>query len=136
MKRLLIAITVIAAVVVAVVLLRPSRPNQGSATIKIGVLRHESSLPIYVADQLGFFRDAGLTVQLVEVPPGDHMPALISGRVDILSPTSFPVLFGVMSRNPGLLYAVFPGAEVSDGPTVYGLVISIHSTASRRSSAT
>lgn len=123
-------IVIVAVIVMAVVLLRPRQPVGQQPEVQIGVLKHESSLPIYIADELGFFTQAGLSVRLVEVPPGDHMPALISKRVDILSPTSFPVLFGVMLKNPGLLHAVFPGAELADGPTVYGFIVAKSSTAS------
>jgi len=94
-----------------------------AATLRIGVLKHESSLPMYIAEEFGLFTSHGVQVELVELPPGDHMPALLSGRVDILSPTSFPVLFGVMQQHPGTVYAVFPGAEVLGGPTVYALVV-------------
>lgn len=94
-----------------------------AGVVRIGVLKHESSLPIYIADEFGLFKAKGIDVEIVEVPPGDHMPALLSGRVDILSPTSFPVLFGVMHQHPSTVYAVFPGAEVLDGPTVYALVV-------------
>jgi len=93
------------------------------ADLKIGILKHESSLPIYIADELGYFKKNGLNVKLIELPPGDHMPALISDRVDIISPTSFPVLFGIMSENPDMLYAVFPGAEIVDGPILYGIIV-------------
>jgi ABC-type nitrate/sulfonate/bicarbonate transport system substrate-binding protein len=99
---------------------KPTSTNVGE--ISIGILRHESSLPFYVADELGLFKKYGLNVKLIELPPGDHMPALLSNRVDIISPTSFPVLFGVMLQHPGFLYAVFPGAELSEGPVVYGIV--------------
>jgi len=130
MKKFGIGIAVLVMTIVAIIVLRPKPPDSPPATIKIGVLKHESSLPIYLADELGLFSQSEFSVELVEVPPGDHMPALISRRVDILSPTSFPVLFGVMLKNPGLLHAVFPGAEIKGGPTVYGFVVGVSSTAS------
>lgn len=129
MKKFGIGIAVLVMIIVAILVLGPNPPDSPPATMRIGVLKHESSLPIYLADELGLFSQAGLSVALVEVPPGDHMPALISRRVDILSPTSFPVLFGVMLKNPGLLHAVFPGAEIEGGPTVYGFVVGVSSTA-------
>lgn len=130
MKKLWISIAAVLLIMLTVFFLRPHQSENPPPELKIGVLKHESSLPIYVADELGLFARAGISVQLVEVPPGDHMPALISKRVDILSPTSFPVLFGVMRKNPGFLYAVFPGAEIANGPTVYGFIVSKESTAS------
>jgi ABC-type nitrate/sulfonate/bicarbonate transport system substrate-binding protein len=51
------------------------------------------------------------------------MPALLTGRVAAISPTSFPILFGVLVQNPGIIYGLFPGAEVADGPLVYGLLV-------------
>lgn len=94
-----------------------------SRPIRIGILKHEGSLPFYVADETGLFTKHGLKITLVEVPPGDHIPALLADRVDILAPTSFPALFGVMLQHTNLLYAVFPGAEVTGGQTVYGFVV-------------
>jgi ABC-type nitrate/sulfonate/bicarbonate transport system substrate-binding protein len=106
-----------------------SNTSDGSAGIRIGILKHESSLPFYVADETGLFKKHGLEVTLVEVPPGDHIPALLSDRVDILTPTSFAPLFGLMLQHPNLLYAVFPGAEVTAGQTVYGFVVPANSGA-------
>jgi ABC-type nitrate/sulfonate/bicarbonate transport system substrate-binding protein len=108
---------------------KPASKPASHGPIRIGVLKHESALPIYVADELGLFKKHGLQVTLVEVPPGDHIPALLADRVDILTPTSFAPLFGLMLQHPDLLYAVFPGAEVTDGQTVYGFVVLSNSVA-------
>jgi ABC-type nitrate/sulfonate/bicarbonate transport system substrate-binding protein len=108
---------------------KPASNPATEGSIRIGILKHESSLPFYVADELGLFKKHGLNASLVELPPGDHMPALLSDRVDVLSPTSFPTLFGVMSQHPDLLFALFPGAEITDGQTVYGFVVTASSTA-------
>ena len=120
--RVGIGLLVVALLVTLFFIFWPHKPIPASV-IRVGILKHESSLPMYIAEEGGFFRNHGLQVQLVELPPGDHMPALIADRVEILSPTSFPTLFGVMAQNPDLLYAVFPGAEVTGGPTVYGLIV-------------
>jgi NitT/TauT family transport system substrate-binding protein len=119
-----IGIGLLAAVLVVAlfIIFSRSKPTPPT-TLRVGILKHESSLPMYIAEERGYFRNHGLQVQLVELPPADHMSALIADRVDILSPTSFPTLFGVMAQNQNLLYAVFPGAEVSGGPTVYGLIV-------------
>jgi len=108
---------------------KPTSKSAVQGSIRVGILKHESSLPFYVADELGLFKKHGLGVTLVELPPGDHMPALLSDRVDVLSPTSFTTLFGVMFQHPDLLYALFPGAEITEGPTVYGFVVATNSTA-------
>jgi NitT/TauT family transport system substrate-binding protein len=116
-------ILLVAATITLIVTIFLQDNSDITTDLRIGILKHESSLPIYIADELGYFGQNGINVKLVELPPGDHMPALISDRVDIISPTSFPVLFGVMSENPDLLYAVFPGAEIKDGPTLYGIIV-------------
>lgn len=124
-RRLFVCLATIIVAFLAIVLyivLRGGGPTQ-SGTIRVGILKHESALPFYVGKELGFFVKNGINVEFVELPPGDHMPALLADRVDIITPTSFTVLFGVMNQHPTLLYAVFPGAEVADGPPVYGLVV-------------
>lgn len=108
--------------------MRPTKQTD-TGPLRVGILKHESTLPIYIADEFKFFEKHGVRVQLVELPPGDHMPALLADRVNIISPTSFPTLFGVMSQHPNLLYAVFPGAEISDGQTVYGFIVKSDSQA-------
>lgn len=126
-KTLLLAVS--AAIGLLMASCRPASRLSAEGVIRIGVLKHESSLPIYVADEMGLFKKHGLDVKLIEVPPGDHLPALLADRVDILSPTSFPPLFGIMLQHPNVLYAVFPGAEVTGGQTVYGFVVPANSTA-------
>lgn len=121
MKKLFILLLTLACIVSFFFFVQQKNLSQN--LIRVGILKHESSLPFYVAEELGLFRGLPFKVELVELPPGDHMPALLSNRVDILSPTSFPVLFGLMNQNPGAVFAVFPGAEILNGPTVYGLVV-------------
>ena len=53
---------------------KPSSDAISQGRIRIGILRHESSLPFYVADELGLFKKHGLDVTLIELPPGDHIP--------------------------------------------------------------
>jgi ABC-type nitrate/sulfonate/bicarbonate transport system substrate-binding protein len=106
---------------------KPSSPAPAKP-LRIGILKHESSLPFYLADEAGLFKKHGLDATLVELPPGDHLPALLADRVDVVSPTSFPPLFGIMVQHTNLLYVVFPGAEVSGGQTVYGLIVRSNST--------
>ena len=57
-------------------------------TIIIGILKHESTLPFYVAEELGYFKKHNIDAELVDLPPADHMNALLSNRVDILSCTN------------------------------------------------
>lgn len=134
MKRLKIilvgiALFIIIAIVAIFTSFKPTSPPSPHKPIRVGILKHEGSLPFYIADEVGLFKKHGLEVTLIEEPPGDHLPALLADRVDILAPTSFPTLFGVMLQHTNLLYAVFPGAEVTGGQTVYGFVVPTNSQA-------
>jgi len=122
-KLLLIAVSIILISILAFYLfLKKDNSKSTSDEIKVGILIHESSLPIYLADSLGYFKDDGLNVKLIVLPPGDHLPALVSDRVDIISPTSFPMLLGAIENNPSIFYAVIPGAEIQNDETVYGII--------------
>lgn len=125
-KVALITIGVIAICITSFLLVKRQQTtvplDTDKETIRIGILKHESSLPIYLADELNIFQKHGLKIKLIELPAGDHLPALISDRVDLISATSFPVLYGVLENHPGLLYAIMPGAEVTEGETLYGIV--------------
>lgn len=99
------------------------RSFEPSNVLRVGILKHESSLPVVVAAERGLFAQHGLRVELVELSPSEHMSALLSGRVDVLSPTSFTTLFGVFANNPEELYALTPGAEVLENRPVYGFIV-------------
>lgn len=122
-KSLIFISTLLIGLIILFFLLTKEKNKQSvSNEIKIGILKHESSLPLYLADSLGFFKENDLIVKLIELPPGDHLPALVSDRVDIISPTSFPMLLGAIENNPNVFYAIMPGAEILGGETVYGIV--------------
>lgn len=114
----LFALLLLALIVYAVV-----RSFEPSSVLRVGILKHESSLPVIVASERGLFTQHGLRVEVIELSPTEHMSALLSGRVDILSPTSFTTLFGVFANNPEELFALTPGAEVLENRPVYGFVV-------------
>lgn len=114
---------VFALVVLALIVYAVVRSFDPSSVLRVGILKHESSLPVIVANERGLFAQHGLRVELVELSPTEHMSALLSGRVDVLSPTSFTTLFGVLANNPEELFALTPGAEVLENRPVYGFVV-------------
>ena len=84
---IVVAIVAIAGVCAAMVLNKDS-----GTTYKIAVVKHNFE-PLYIAEEKGFFSDAGVDVELVSVASGnDAMVALTSGKVDLAGFGSDPFL--------------------------------------------
>ena len=65
-------------------------PKVDDTLLRVGVLKHSSTIPIIVANAKGYFQDNGLKVELLELGVLEHMPSLLRDDVSILSPSSFP----------------------------------------------
>ena len=98
--------------------------------ISVGILKHSSAIPIIVAQREHFFENRGLKVSLHPLTPSQHMPALLHGDVQILSPSSFPVIFSTAQQNPEKIIAYMTGGEATNGDILYGLVVPKDSTMS------
>ena len=58
--------------------------NESIATVKVGVLRTADSLPIYVGDEMGLFKEKGADVELVEFSSAsDQSKAMEGGAIGI-----------------------------------------------------
>ena len=91
--------------------------------VRVGVLEHSSSIPIIVAYSQGFFREEGISVELRTLSAAEHMPTLVRGDVEALSPSSFPVIFSAAQHNPGQLFCYLVGGESLRGDVLYGIVV-------------
>ncbi|MBR4357776.1 MAG: ABC transporter substrate-binding protein [Butyrivibrio sp.] len=59
--------------------------NESTATVKVGVLRTADSLPIYVGNEMGLFKEAGADVELVEFSSAsDQSKAMEGGAIDAM----------------------------------------------------
>ncbi len=101
-----------------------SKNDLDKQTVNIGVLQHGSSIPIIVAQKKGIFEKNGLSVRLKILTPSQHMPALLRGDVQILSASSFPVIFSTAQQNPEAIITYMTGGESLSGDILYGLVVS------------
>jgi len=64
--------------------------------VKIGYLRILMSLPTFVAQEKGFFEQAGLKVELIPFQSGTEiMDALVAGRIDVIGSTGTTGLWAV-----------------------------------------
>jgi ABC-type nitrate/sulfonate/bicarbonate transport system substrate-binding protein len=106
----------------------PNTASPGSAIIRVGLLQHGSSIPLIVAQENGYFRKHGIDVRLVRVTADQQMPSLLRGDVDLISPSSFPVIFSTFQQNPGKVQCFLVGGESKTGDTLYGMVVKRNST--------
>jgi len=67
--RIGIGVLIAALAVALFFIFRPQKPTP-LGVIRVGILKHESSLPMYIAEELGYFKNHGVEVQLVEPDPG------------------------------------------------------------------
>ena len=68
--------------------------RKNPAKVKIGYIEHSSALPFLIAYERGYFRKEGVDVELVLCGFKNFMDTLLTGRVDLITATSFPALFG------------------------------------------
>lgn len=97
------------------------RPTAPGATVRIGVAAPEriTTLPLKLAELLGYFDDEGLTVDFDAFPAGvDTAPALRDGRIDVAcNEASLLLQQGAGARVRGFLSLVrYPGYVIIASP--------------------
>ena len=97
--------------------------------VTIGILQHGSSIPFVVAQKEGLFEKQGINVKFKTLTPAQHMPSLLSGDVQLLSPSSFPVIFSTAQQNPNTIIGYMTGGESMEGDILYGIVVKKSSNA-------
>ena len=85
-------------------------------TVKIANLPITEGLPLYIAIDKGYFKDAGINVEYVKFEaPNQIIDAVMAGKVDMVSPSGAMGISAVAdSKNPGKLkiYAASGGYKV------------------------
>lgn len=126
MKKKWIAIAAIALIVLIGIIYglrrRSSIPQSHEIVIRISDTRFMGILPLYVAEEKGFFKQQGLTINWSDVrDPGQAEKLFTSGQSDLMM-TTFANLLSVEVRQPGSIHILFPIYESSDKPGSYILV--------------
>jgi NitT/TauT family transport system substrate-binding protein len=92
-------------------------------------------LPLWIADESGYFKDQGLTVKLTNLSSSEGLPALISGQTQLASIGASEMVSGAASgakvKYLATLTPVFPYqmfAKVSDPQQLKGKRIGVTST--------
>lgn len=99
-----------------------SAVDHSRTVIRVGLLQHGSSIPFIVAQQ-GLFQKHGVEVEFVNVTPEQQMPSLLRGDVDVITPSSFPVIFSTYQQNPQKIQCFLVGGESQTGDILYGIVV-------------
>lgn len=103
MKKRHLILILITSVVAAVVLFGIFRPSEKVTTIgqiTIGYPTLRIALPVFVAQEKGYFKHQGLNVQLQKYETAQPMmDALVSGSIDIAGFAALPITFAAMARS-------------------------------------
>ena len=76
--------------------------------ITVGISKSFLSIPVYIAQEQGFFSDEGLDVTVKEYSSGKMATkALFAGEVDMSTVADMPVVFNSFKRNDFCIFATF-----------------------------
>ncbi len=86
-----------------------------TTTVKIANLPVVQGLPLYLAIEKGYFKEAGLNVEMVKFEaPNQIIDALLQGQVDFSSPSGAMGITGIADfKNPGKLKIYAAGGGTS-----------------------
>ncbi|MFN4329383.1 MAG: ABC transporter substrate-binding protein [Limnobacter sp.] len=80
--------------------------------LRLAVSASPLTLPIVVAHGLGYFRDEGVDVELINCPDGLRcMDLLLSGKAELATTSELPVMFNSISRKPFVVLTTFVTAQ-------------------------
>lgn len=101
--------------------LAPLPPVETVEKIRVGMpwVFNDEIAPWFVAEELGYFREAGLEVTLVAGGPGiDPLQLLVSGRIDIAVPAPGSAVVSLNASRTGAGVTAV-GAVLKNGPTAF-----------------
>lgn len=100
----------------------PSNDGGDLMTVRVSDTRFMGILPLYVADEKGFFRKHGIRLEWLDVrDPGQAQNLFFSGQADLLM-TTFPSILPAEVRSPGSIRLLCPTYESKDQPGSFILV--------------
>lgn len=101
----------------------PKKTVQARCDVTIGYSRLRISTPIFVAQDKGYFKDAGVNVCLQPYETAQPMmQALVEGKIDLAGYTALPITFNGMLRSQKKLRFVTAMIEDQDHRISYLLV--------------
>lgn len=95
-------------------------PSADTATLRVGYSRLRISLPVFVAQERGLFREHGLNVELEMYDTAQPlMQALVEDRVQVAGYTALPITLNGMLRSGTPLYFLTAMVEDEAHPVSY-----------------
>ena len=83
-----------------------------ASPLRLAVSDTPLSLPIVVAHSLGYFRDEGVELELINCADGLRcMDMMLSGKADLATTSELPVMFNSLSRKPFVVLTTFTTAQ-------------------------
>lgn len=124
MKKIIWAVIVILVLVVGGVAIYKNQNEKIMKVepLKIAYLKEMGFAPVFVAQEKGFFKDAGLDVELVEVDSKQLLDVLITNKVDA-SAAGLASIAGMEIEKSGLIKMFGVGGESTNGETVSALLV-------------
>ncbi len=95
-------------------------PPAEKPSLVIGAVPTAASAGLYVAQQEGFFRQAGLTVKIVSVGPAPVTPGLLDGRIDVVD-GDYPAFIEAQVHGAGKFHILADG--YAGAPNVDEIVV-------------
>lgn len=74
-------------------------PGYRRARLRVTDVQITSAAGTYIALEQGYFEAEGIDIELIRVAPGDQVPALIVGSVDVIGAAINAALFNALARN-------------------------------------
>lgn len=103
--------------------------DSSSNELKLGYIKVMAELPMYIADEKGYFEEEGLSVTLVPSGYKEEMDGLIRGDIDIIPATSLTLPFGIEVESPEQIKIFhLGGINDNDEEIVEGILIHENST--------
>ncbi|ASK66052.1 nitrate ABC transporter substrate-binding protein [Brachybacterium avium] len=88
--------------------------GSASGTVRVGHVPSSLFAPLYVADAMGFFEDAGITVELTPLKSGqDGIPMLANDQLDVMIAGFSAGMFNALDQ--GLAFKVVGSMGISPG---------------------
>jgi NitT/TauT family transport system substrate-binding protein len=134
-KSITLGVLVLAIAVLSTFLIinnKPSNTIQESTKAKIGYLPVSNSLPLFVAIEKGYFKEAGIDIEPVKFEaPNLFVDAIVSGQIDATAPS---LATGIMSivetKNPNK-FQIFGGNYTDSSNPSDVVVVPADSTATK-----
>lgn len=99
------------------------RENHKNKILRIGITKHISSIPFYIAkERIESLKDES-NFSFSEMTTDEAIQSFNSGDIDIVSSVPIPYICGMLLMEPGEIHAIMPCAEIKSPSLITGIVV-------------